>query len=337
MKKKSKVFLKNIFIIFCLLTANFISIGQCSDVFDRGSECATENDSLVIYNNALKVYEFYEKNPDYVKLSSKRLKTKQDVVDCFYQLQDAVDSFYNRWLLRERVLTGGEDLPFVLIPRDGKNIEKKEYYLYLDEYRFYQRELENGILNLSAPFPLYDIRIAPLVINSYENRLGRDEYNGDFVNVALYIPVTVKPYNLLTDAEKVLRNKILEGTYILVKKNRKVRDTPPIVPKKTTVKDTTLLQSASIVFIPPTVTKPIYYTRPPWDALPIYYYNPYGGGHLMGFAVGRKFRKYLETDEYYELLPKWLKQFLKDDKELWKYLNMRYGAWFDGFYGENKK
>jgi hypothetical protein len=50
-----------------------------------------------------------------------------------------------------------------------------------------------------------------LVVNSYENRYGRDGFNGDFVNVALYIPVTVKPYAMLTDSEKVVREQILNG------------------------------------------------------------------------------------------------------------------------------
>lgn len=329
------IFVRFFFLLILFFLSNS-STGQCNDVFDRVTECATENDSLVIYNNALKVYEFYEKNPDYVKLSSKRLKTKQDVIDCFFQLQDAVDSFYNRWLLRERVINGGEDLPYVLIPRDGKNIEKKEYYSYLDEYRFYQRELENGILNLSAPFPLYDVRIAPLVINSYENRYSNDEFNGDFVNVALYIPVTIKPYSMLTEEEKVMRNKILQGTYLVIKKTTNLKPVIPVSKKKNT-KDTTLLQSANITYEPPKIEKLKTYTHAPWGATPIYYYNSYGSGHLMGFAVGRKFRKYLETDEYYELLPKWLKQFLKDDKELLKYLTMRYGAWFTGFYEDKTK
>lgn len=300
---------------------------QCYDVFGRESECPTENDSLVVYNNALKVYEFYEKNPDYVKLNTVRLKTKQDVLDCFYKLQDAVDSFVYRWQLRERVLNG-ENIPSVLLPRNGKNIPISEYYQYLDDYRFYERELENGILNISSPFPLYDIRIAPLIINSYENRLSYDDYNGDFVNVALYVPVTVKPFRLLTDSERILREKILKG-YVQKKQTISTK-VKPIIPKiKETKKDTTLLNTNNIVLNLPTFKKQ--YTSAPNGAVPMYYYTPYSGC-LMGYMIGRKFRKYLPTDEFYWALPKQLKELLNNDIELEKYLRQRLGDYYGGLY-----
>ncbi|MEY4334594.1 MAG: hypothetical protein RLZZ196_3344 [Bacteroidota bacterium] len=307
---------------------------QCFDVFGRTADCPTENDSLIVYSNALKVYEFYEKNSDYVKLKSVRLRTRQDVMNCFYQLEDAVDSFKTRWQLRERVLKG-EDIPSVLLPRDGKNIPIENYYLYIDAYRFYQRELENGILNLSSPIPVYDIRIAPLVINSYENRHSNDGYNGDFVNVALYIPVTVKPYRLLTDSEKVVREKILAGRVPPSMKKetpKKQIPSPPI--KKISKVDTTLLPTANIVLVLPEVKKKTTGGKIPWDAQPMYYNNPYGGGWLMGWMIGRKFRKFLPTDEFYEYLPKYLKEFLDDDKKLEQYLRLKWGGYYDGLYNE---
>jgi hypothetical protein len=325
--------MKNILCIILLgLFINSAS-AQCVDVYGTQITCPTESDSLVVYNNALSVYEFYEKNPDYVKLKTQRLLTRKDVVSCFYQLQDAVDSFTLRWQQRERVLNG-EDLPQVLLPRDGKNIPVSNYYLYVDEYRFYQRELENGILNTASPFPIYDIRIAPLIINSYENRSGY-EFNGDYVNVALYIPVTVKPYSMLTDSEKVVRQNIINS--IIPKKLTASVNQTTVKPKRVTnkkiVNDTTLLESANINYTPPVVNKrsEVKYTYPPLSSVPVYYYTAYSGC-LMGYMINRRFRKFLETDEFYWALPDWLKVFLKNNEELGKYLKSRFGSYYNGLY-----
>lgn len=325
--------MKTYLTILLILISNILH-SQCLDVYGREADCPTENDSLVVYNNALKVYEFYEKNPDYIKLKSIRLKTRQEVLNCFHQLENAVDSFVVLRQLRDRVING-EDLPNVLLPRDGKNIPMDEYFIYIDAYRFYQRELENGILNINSPFPIYDIRIAPLIINSYENRFSYDEYNGDFVNVALYIPVTVKPYKLLTDSEKIIRNEILKGA--IPKKILQSKPKPPIKTKskpKPQPKDDAPLESAYINYIPPTVQKEYKYTTPPSGAIGIYYLTSYGRGYLMGYMVGRKFRKYLPTDEFYWALPKWLKDFLNNDVELEKYLKNKLGGYYDGFYNK---
>ena len=336
--------MKYLFILFFSILLSTTSDSQCLDVFDRTCDCPTENDSLVIYNNALKVYEFYEKDPNYVKLKTEKLKTKQMLKNCFYNLEDAVDSFTNRFMLREQVLSG-VDLPHVLMPRDGKNIPISDYYQYLDEYRFYEREFENGILNTTSPFPLYDVRIAPLIVNSYENRTSYDDFNGDFVNVALYVPVTIKPVRLLSDSEKVLRKKALEGYVFLkpdVKKvtniNTSTKDsTGKKIPRKINLpqnKPSTLddveIKNSSIEYVPPVVRKN--YTSPPPNSVPMYYYSSPGNGTLMGYIIGRKFRKYLPTDEYYWALPKWLKEFLNNDKELEKYLKLQLGGWYEGLY-----
>jgi hypothetical protein len=331
--------MKKLLVYLVLWAISISANAQCIDIYGREADCPTENDSLVVYNSALKVYDFYEKNPDYVKLKSVRLKTRQDVINCFYSLQEAVDSFQIRWQLRERVLKG-EDIPSVLLPRDGKNIPIDQYYQYIDMYRFYQRELESGILNVNSPFPIYDIRIAPLVVNSYENRYSSDGYNGDFVNVALYIPVVVKPYRLLTDSEKVVREKILKGVVpnkVIPKTKKVVTPTPPSkeVVKKL-IKDTTLLASANIDFVLPPIGQTVIINKKPkpipWGATPIYYQHPTGSGWLMGWMVGRKFRKFLPEDEFYSSLPKWMVDFLNNDIELEKYLRIKWGGYYDGIY-----
>jgi hypothetical protein len=312
-------------------------------VFGNIVDCPTENDSLAVYNNALKVYEFYEKSPNYKKLSSKKLRTRQDVLNCFYSLQDAVDSFRALWQKREQVLNGGADMPGVLLPRGNKNIPVGDYYQYVDAYRFYQRELENGILNTNSPFPLYDTRINPLVINTYNNELGYDEFNGDYVNVALYIPVTIKPFRLLTDSEKVLRQKVLSGIIpnkVIpkdIKKNKPKPQIPP--PNKRITSDTTLLPSANIDFDTIRLVKKdiLTFGKVPSDALPMYLWDGNGGGWIIGWMIKRKFRKFLPEDEFYWALPKHIKAFLNDDAAVEKYLRLKFGDYYDGYYfgGQN--
>jgi hypothetical protein len=198
--------MKNILIILAILLLSTKLSAQCLDVYGHNVECPTTDDSLVIYHNSLKVYAYFENHKDYKKISSVRLNGKIDVTKCFYRLDSSLDNFRILWQQRERFLAG-ERLD-VLMPRGGENIEIEEYYQRIDDYKFYQREFENGILNTVSPFPMYDIRIAPLVINTYINNYG-SEFNGDQVEIALYIPVTVKPYILLTEDELKLRQKIL--------------------------------------------------------------------------------------------------------------------------------
>jgi hypothetical protein len=287
--------MKNALIVLFGLLMSLNSFSQCRDIYGNPAECPTEDDSLFVYVNALKVYDFYEKNSDYIKLKPQKLRSRHDVLNCFYKLRVSVDSFDNIWNRRERLLKG-ERVSGVLLPRDGKNIPIDSYYLRIDPYRFYQREFENGILNMNSPFPVYDVRIFPLIINSYENRYGNDDSNGDLVNVALYIPVTIKPFGMLTDSEKIIRKKILE----------------------------------EFDFGEVGASKNFCYTVPPPNAVPFYYSSPFGGGSLMGYMVGRKFRKYLPTDEYYSSLPRMIRDLLNDNESLERYLRSKIGDYYEG-------
>jgi hypothetical protein len=334
-KKIDRVkFFFRLLLVLTMLLNKRSTDAQCLDVFGRTVECPTENDSLLVYNSAIKVYEFYEKNPNYIKIKSIRLRTKQSVIDCFYQLQDALDSFNVRWQLRERVI-GGEDLPYVLMPKNGQNLKKEEYYQYVDVYRFYQREFENGILNTFSPFPIYDIRIAPLLINSYENRTSYDDFSGDFVNIALYIPVTIKPVSMLSDSERVVRDKILQGNVSIVMKSDMEKRKSSTIPKNLPAKkmsDTSLLASAFLRYELPPVQKINIFTRPPSNAIPFHDYTLTKGGCLIGYMIGRKFRKFLPTDEYYNVLPQKIKNLLSNDSTLEKYLKIRLGSYYNGLY-----
>jgi len=307
-----------------IISTNLLS--QCLDVYGHNVECPTLDDSLVIYNNSLKVYSYFENNKNYKKLSSIRLNGQLDVTKCFYKLDSSLDNFKLLWQQRERMLAG-EKLD-VLMPRGGENIEVEQYYQRVDDYKFYQREFENGILNTTSPFPLYDIRIAPLVVNTYINNYGND-FNGDQVEIALYIPVTVKPYNLLTEDEMKLREKILGVKPKYVISN--------IFPKRKMIMRTDTMVKPIHVITPKkkdSIVEPSPYKYPLFNyqiTNPIYASNGYTSC-LVGWMVGRKFRK-IKPEEYAQFgVPLYGRELLQNEKELDKTLHIKFGEYYQGLF-----
>jgi hypothetical protein len=317
--------MKNILIILSILLLSTKLSAQCLDVYGHNVECPTIDDSLVIYNNSLKVYAYFENNKDYKKISSVRLNNKIDVTKCFYRLDSSLDNFRILWQQRERFLSG--ERIDVLMPRGGENIEIEEYYQRIDDYKFYQREFECGILNTVSPFPMYDIRIAPLVINTYLNNHG-SEFNGDQVEIALYIPVTVKPYILLTEDELKLRQKLLGVKPKYVTSNifpkRKV-----IMRKDSVVKPmyfVNTIKKKDSVLAPSPYKYPIFSDN---FSNPIYASNGVTSC-LVGWMIGRKFRK-IKPNEYNQYaVPSYGRQLLENQKELDKTLRIKFGEYYQG-------
>jgi hypothetical protein len=316
--------MKYILIVLSILLLSINLSGQCLDIYGHSVECPTIDDSLVIYNNSLKVYSYFENNKNYKKISSIRLNNRLDVTKCFYKLDSSLDNFKLLWQQRERMLNG-EKLN-VLIPKNGENIEIELYYQRIDDYKFYQREFENGILNTTSPFPMYDVRIAPLVINKYINNYS-DEFNGDEVEIALYIPVTVKPYSLLTEDEMKLREKILGVKPKYVNSN--------IFPKRKVITRTdSMIRPMHVI----TSTKkdsilpPSSYKYPLFEnnfTNPIYANNGYTNC-LIGWMIGRKFRK-IKPKEYSQFaVPLYGRELLENEKELDKTLRIKFGEYYQG-------
>jgi hypothetical protein len=295
------------------------------DVYGHNVECPTIDDSLVIYHNSLKVYAYFENHKDYKKISSVRLNGKIDVTKCFYRLDSSLDNFKILWQQRERFLAG-ERLD-VLMPRNGENIEIEEYYQRVDDYKFYQREFENGILNTVSPFPMYDIRIAPLVVNTYLNNYGT-EFNGDQVEIALYIPVTVKPYILLTEDELKVRQQLLGVKPKYVNSN--------IFPKRRVI-----MRKDSLVkpmYFVNTIKKKDSILAPSIYKYPIFAENFSNSIYasngitscLIGWMIGRKFRKIKPTEYNQYAVPSYGRQLLENQKELDKTLRIKFGEYYQG-------
>lgn len=126
--------------------------------------------------------------------------------------------------------------------------------------------------------------------------------SGDRVH---YFPVVQKPIKPIYEEPKVVPVKPVPVV-------NPVKPTPPTPNKEAP--------------IPP---KP---SKIPSNADPVYYYNSWGNNSIIGHMIGRKFRKYKPTDEYYYALKDFAKKILNDDAALTEYLRSLYGAYFDGFY-----
>ena len=270
------------------------------------------DDSLIVYNNAVRVYEFYENNKSYIKTRSQQLISIADKKNVYQSLDDAKRMFFV--IRKELVKLTEQEKKFSAGKPSAKykDIPYNEYFEEIDEYRFFEREMENQIVNINAPAPMYDSRIAPILINEYKNIDTSDMYYGDLVNLPLYIPVVVKPYSLLTSAELALRNEILKIAPTITKLEP---------PKKVNVvrhlikRDTIKIESNNY-----------------GDGTPIYAYNRYGSGALIGFLVNRKFVK-IKSSEYEQYaVPLFARELLKNDKELDNMLKIRFGGYYLGLY-----
>lgn len=289
-------------IIAILLSFASSAKGQCVDAYGEPVPCPNDNDSLTVYSNALTVYQFYENSPLYERTRSREIITPDDKRDVFESLREARRMFY---IIRREVAAMPVDKKYAAgsAKKGYVDIPYGRYYQEVDDYRFYQRELENQILNSDAPMSLYDTRISPIVVNEYRCRDTNSVYFGDVVNLPLYIPVVVKPYMLLTSTELELRNTILK---IAPLAKAEIPTTRMMIKKTVTVKRTTQYQGT-----------------------PIYIVNSYGSGALIGFMAGRTFTKIKPGDYLNYAVPPFGQQILQDDAILKKLLRQKFGGFFE--------
>lgn len=332
--------------ILCILLSNLL-YSQCKDAYGISVECPTEQDSLVVYNNALKIYSFYDNNKAYEKTRSRELISSTDKRNIFEDLATARRLFFI--IRREYAKLKDNEKKFAAGKTSTKyvDITYKDYYQEIDEYRFYQRELESQIVNKSAPTAIYDVRIAPIIVNEYQCIDSTSAYFGDLVNIPLYIPVTVKPFMLLTESELILRNSILQKidptykpktiykpTDTIIKNANIVISRPTITPIPSTTKlplalinkDTVIKKDLLIVRSAP---KP----QPKIDcnsAISVYAYNSSTGGVLVGFLCDRYFIK-IKPNQYKEYaVPNWAQDLLQNKKQLEEVLKNKFGAYLLG-------
>ena len=294
-------------LLLCFSIYTYTSYSQCKDVYGSKIDCPTAQDSLVVYNNALKVVDFYDNNPSYKITSTEELTNNEQIKDVFETLIQARRMFT---IIRREIANMKPDKFSVgKVSSRYKDISYSEYYQNIDEYRFYQRELENQIINATAPMPIYDTRINPILVNTYKCQDTSSVYFGDLVNIPLYVPVTVKPYGMLTETELMLRNKILHL---------------PLPVKHMVKRDSTnyLVVNDTII--------PIIRYQPLHKGVAIYFYNAYGSASIIGFIDNHKFIK-LRHEQYPDYaVQKFARDLLEDDKLLDSYLRLKFGAYYEG-------
>lgn len=286
--------------------------GQCLDVYNQSTPCPTDNDSLTLYNNAVSVYDFYENNKLYQLTRTTEVKTKDQQRDVFDNLTQARSMFY---IIRKGLQAANADNKFAAGNPSAKykDITYNQYYQEIDDYKFYQREIENQIVNAEAPISMYDSRICPIVINEYKCLDSTSAYYNDLVNLPLYIPVTVKPYMLLTSTELQLRNSILKIAPIAQAVPKQIPEPTPAkikqVPTRTMIKREIEINN----------------TNAQYTGVPIYALNGYGAGSLIGFLAGRKFTKINAKDYGAFAVPPFAQEILKNDDLLKGLLKQKFG------------
>jgi hypothetical protein len=332
-------------IFLILLSAN--SFGQCKTVYGGRSICPTFKDSLELYQNTLEVLKFYEKNPAYQKIRTVAVRSEKDRKEVFDRLQNARRLFH---LVRQ----SGQSVDTNSTIKRPTDITYSQYFKYINEHRFQQRELENQIINHYSPYPLYDNRISPLVVNEYKCVDENSEYIGDLVNIPLYVPLMVKPNKLLTEKEKEIKEKILikiedndlndiftvldeptetkkiSTTPSPIKKQEIVEIKNPEPIKSDVVEEKTEKNAPVKPEAPAAPVKPAFVFDDRY-ANPIYYYNQFGAGSIIGFSIKQYFRK-LRPEEYDTyMLPKSTREFLSDEIRIQRWLRSRYGNYYTFF------
>lgn len=158
----------------------------------------TKQDSLDLYNNAIKVLNYYGNNSRYRKEKSRVLPTYEKKATHYWNSRQA-ESIEDGSTYREANTDA-------ILP-----LTKEFYRKEVDKNKYYQREAANFVLNSKSPMQLFDQRILPPIGLGYQ-----DISSGDYVDIYSYEPLLVKPVSMLTDKERKRRAE-LEKYYEITK------------------------------------------------------------------------------------------------------------------------
>lgn len=145
-------------------------------------ERPTYEDSLALYENALLVKDFYERNKRYAKDPSRR----QPISTLPKRLEQSLAGMQNkerRNYTTSTIVDGKRQT--VVVPVSDFNKPLVE-----NPNQYYQREIENNVLNMNAPMALIDKRIPPNLVRFYKEKIDK---NPDLVTVATYDPEQIRP------------------------------------------------------------------------------------------------------------------------------------------------
>lgn len=296
--------------ILVLIFSSFGLFGysQCYTFYGDPAPCPTVKDSLDIYQNAVKVYDFYHRNKTYKAIRSTRIKSAADQRMVYEKMLESRKMYF---VLRSDRRSNNRSGKSQFEHSVGyKDVGYDQYFNQITAHRFRQRDLENQIINAESPFPLYDNRIAPIVINEYKCLDSSSRYFGDIVNIPMYIPVVVKPQGMLSKTELVERNNVLGIAQEIPDEKQ------PVIEK---------------------VTAPELTTAELNKGVPIYYYNGYGSGSLVGFLHKRTFHRICKSEYHTYAIPKFARELLDDDEALSNWIKTQFGNRYQLYTNEKSK
>lgn len=194
------------------------------------SNLPTAEDSATLYNNTMRLLDFYNKPKEYELKEQKPVPlNKPNSFITNSNLED-VKNFSKSKRFSEQL---------------NRPLTVDDYYKPVDKNKYYKREKQFGVLNLDAPMALYDRRIKPSqqytfhrskygdLTREFENAFGKlknekyseqnherflnildklnsinDPLKTDHVTFYGYDPVQIKPFYMLTPEEKIARKKL---------------------------------------------------------------------------------------------------------------------------------
>jgi len=275
-------------VLIILLMIPFIGFSQCLTIYGKNASCPTIHDSIVIYENATKLKSFFNNNKIYVKTSSRKVINDNDKRLIFISMQEARISFVE---IRKEKLSRGLSNPNKK-NNNNADISFSQYYRKINQFMFYQRELENQIINKEIPVPIYDYRICPILVEEYKCIDSTSLNFGDIVNIPLYIPVIIKPVSMLTKTEMKIRKEILKNEYGI------------------DVSFDSKMEELSVS-----------------RGLPVYCMNKLGSGSIVGFMNNGRFIK-IKKEEYRQyLVQKDAQDLLENEQEFKNWLKIKYGSY----------
>lgn len=148
-------------------------------------------DSISVYANAKTIEDYYRKSGNY----------HFDVFknpDNIFQNLDNIRAEYQNELDNNLMIKVPRNSSFAGV----KKATMSDFYKYENKNQFRQKENKYHILDTKAPFSLYDRRINPQYLFEGVNNNFYDSMYGNAVNFYAYDPLAVKPFSLLTEAEK---------------------------------------------------------------------------------------------------------------------------------------
>lgn len=233
----------------------------------KSKDIPTTQDSTNLYNAQIALNKFYENEKKLGRIEEKPKLADNILVKPIDLNNDNLRVY--RKLIQDRV----DDVqPFDseyknfynLSPEQVKKLEYQGlgYAKSGNNHIAYYRDLITPMQNMQSPMALYDDRIVPDGTKFYSPTVpsnpneGVHVYPGGNVEVYYYNPERIKPYNLLTDKEKLQRNKskeVVKPKPIVVQQNTQPQNTNyPSGPKPTGTK---LGTGTNVSTVQPTVVK----------------------------------------------------------------------------------